>query len=116
MMNWTIRRRLTLWNTLALSVLLFGMAVLTYVLMLRELDEFMVSPTEADHILEMLRTVLFVSVPMMLVLAGGAAYWLAGRALAPVSALDRATRNVTAQSLDQRLPVANPNDELGRLT
>ena len=115
-MNWTIRRWLTLWNTLALSVLLIGMALLTYVLMVRELNEFMVSTAEANHILEMLRTVLFVSVPMMLVLAGGAAYWLAGRALAPVSALDRATRNITAQSLDQRLAVANPNDELGRLT
>lgn len=115
-MNWTIRRRLTLWNTLALSVLLIAMAALTYVLMVRELDEFMVSAAEANHILEMLRTVLFVSVPMMLVLAGGVAYWLAGQALAPVSTLDQAARIVTAQSLDQRLPVANPNDELGRLT
>ena len=115
-MNWTIRRRLTLWSTLALSMLLVGLAALIYVLMIKEFDEFQINPAEADHVLEMLRTVLFVAVPMMLVLAGGTAYWLAGRALAPVSALDQATRSVTVQSLDQRLPVANPNDELGRLT
>ncbi len=116
MMAWTIRRRLTLWNTVTLSVLLVGLAALIYVLMSRELDEFMTSPAEANHVLEMLRTVLFIAVPLMLVVAGGAAYWLAGRALAPVSALDQAARTVTVKSLDQRLPVTNPNDELGRLT
>jgi heavy metal sensor kinase len=64
----------------------------------------------------MLRTVLFIAVPVMLVVAGGLAYWLAGRSLAPVDALDKATKEITARSLDRRLPVTNANDELGRLT
>jgi heavy metal sensor kinase len=115
-MTWSIRRRLTLWNTLALSVLLVGLAALVYALMAKELEEFMTSPEEAGHVLGMLRAVLAVAVPLMLVAAGGLAYWLAGRSLAPLDALDRATRQVTARSLDQRLPVVNPGDELGRLT
>lgn len=115
-MRWSIRWRLTLWNTAALSVLLVGLGALIYVLMARELAEFMTSPDETDHVLTMLRAALFVAVPLMLVLAGGLAYWLAGQSLAPLDTLDRATKQITARSLDRRLPVANTDDELGRLT
>jgi signal transduction histidine kinase len=57
-------------------------------------------------------------------LAAGAATWLmsavlayglARKALAPVDRLRRATDAITADRLDRRLPVANPDDELGRL-
>jgi heavy metal sensor kinase len=44
------------------------------------------------------------------------AYLLAGRALAPMTRLTEATRRITADRLGDRLPVARPGDELGRLT
>ncbi|MBN2082886.1 hypothetical protein JW859_11875 [bacterium] len=57
--------------------------------------------------------VLGAAVAALLALAGG--FLLAGRALAPISTIDRRLRDVTARSLADRLPVANPADELGRL-
>jgi signal transduction histidine kinase len=45
--------------------------------------------------------------------AGG--WWLAGRALRPIGAMAAATDRITAAGPGERLPVANPHDELGRL-
>jgi heavy metal sensor kinase len=73
------------------------------------------SLAETDRTMAQLRTVLVTTVPVVLLAAAGVAYLLATRALAPVSALVREARSITAQSLDRRLPVANPHDELGRL-
>jgi heavy metal sensor kinase len=70
---------------------------------------------DADRTMAQLRTVLLTAVPVMLLAAAGVAYLLATRALAPIGALVREARAITAQSLDRRLPVANPHDELGRL-
>jgi heavy metal sensor kinase len=47
--------------------------------------------------------------------AVGGGYFLARRALAPVSLLRRRTDEITADRLDRRLPVPNPRDELGLL-
>jgi signal transduction histidine kinase len=49
---------------------------------------------------------------LFLALAG---YFLAGRALSPVLKMAEKTRLLSARSLSERLPVANPHDELGRL-
>ncbi len=46
-------------------------------------------------------------------LAGG--YLLAGRTLAPVERITETARNISGERLNQRVPVANPGDELGRL-
>jgi heavy metal sensor kinase len=73
------------------------------------------SPAEADRSLAQLRVALVTAVPVVLAAAAGAAYLLAGRALAPVARLTDATRRITAERLADRLPVANPHDELGRL-
>lgn len=58
---------------------------------------------------------LLVGIP----LAGGAAlgggYLLAGRLLSPVGAMAERAREITADRLSERLPVANPADEFGRL-
>src|SRR4029077_9535941 len=43
-------------------------------------------------------------------------YLLARKALSPIKQLHRLTGEITADSLDRRLPVAHPADELGRLT
>ena len=52
-------------------------------------------------------------------IAGGAAlaggYLLAGRLLSPVGGMAERARVITAERLSERLPVANPADEFGRL-
>jgi len=62
------------------------------------------------------RTVLLTALPVSLLLAGAIGYWLARTALAPVERLRTRTNEITADKLDRRLPVDNPDDELGRLT
>jgi heavy metal sensor kinase len=54
--------------------------------------------------------------PIALVLGGVLGYVLARKSLAPMEALHRSTEEITADRLHRRLPVANPDDELGRLT
>lgn len=55
------------------------------------------------------------AIPCVLLLALLAGWFLARRALAPVAQLTGSARNITADSLSQRLPVVNPNDEIGQL-
>ena len=46
---------------------------------------------------------------------GIASYFIASRVLAPVRDMAERTRRLTVQTLNERLPVANPHDDLGRL-
>ncbi len=62
-----------------------------------------------------LRQVIAVAVPLALLLAGLGGWFLARKSLAPVVAMSESARRISAESLDSRLPVANPRDELGRL-
>jgi two-component system heavy metal sensor histidine kinase CusS len=71
---------------------------------------------EADRALLQLVMVLAVAGPVALVVAGGLGYCLARKGLAPVEQLHRMTQEITVERLDRRLPVANADDELGRLT
>jgi heavy metal sensor kinase len=73
------------------------------------------SMAEADHSLAHLQVALFTAVPVIFIAAAGLSYLLAGRTLSPVARLTEATRRITAERLADRLPVANPQDELGRL-
>ena len=73
------------------------------------------STVEADHSLGQLRQHHRRLLPVILVAATGVSYILAGRALAPIARLTEATHRITANRLADRLPVANPHDELGRL-
>src|SRR5262249_57055696 len=70
---------------------------------------------DVDHELKELLVVLCTAVPVALAVAGGVAYLLARKALAPVERLRRSTREITADRLDRRLPAAGPGDELGAL-
>ncbi|HEX8850827.1 MAG TPA: ATP-binding protein [Gemmatimonadaceae bacterium] len=67
------------------------------------------------QLLEEFRTgfVIAIYFALLLSLAGG--YALAQRSLAPVVAMSERAAALGATSLHERLPVANPNDELGRL-
>jgi two-component system OmpR family sensor kinase len=65
--------------------------------------------------LEDIRTVLLSSIPVVLLIAGGAGWFMARKSLHPVMLMADRARAIGATNLDQRLPVANPRDELGRL-
>jgi len=53
--------------------------------------------------------------PLAVAIAGMGGYFLARRALAPVSRMADRARTITAERLGERLPVENPEDELGQL-
>jgi len=59
--------------------------------------------------------VLGFSLPFAFAVAVGAGYFLARRALAPVSAMTARARRITADHLEERLPVESPDDEFGQL-
>src|SRR5262249_46200261 len=62
-----------------------------------------------------LALVLAMGIPFAVGLAIVGGYFLAGRVLAPVGAMADKAREITAESLAQRLPVENATDEIGRL-
>jgi heavy metal sensor kinase len=83
----------------------------------REFTVLFLAPLEeVDRELGELLSVLAMAVPLAILAGGGLAYGLARKALAPVKELDRSTKEITAERLDRRLKVANPQDEFGRLT
>ena len=58
---------------------------------------------------------LGVGIPLLLVLSTLGGYLLARKGLQPVSVMTDRVAHISATTLHERLPVANPNDELGRL-
>ncbi len=68
-----------------------------------------------DEELESLRQILLYLVPLALVVAGFGGWFLAGRSLSPVVAMADRARQIGVENLSERLPVANPRDELGLL-
>jgi two-component system OmpR family sensor kinase len=60
--------------------------------------------------------ILAAGIGAALVLSIGGAYLLAGTALRPVEAVTATARKMGEGDLAKRLPVANPKDEIGRLT
>jgi two-component system, OmpR family, sensor kinase len=65
--------------------------------------------------LDSLLRVFLISVPLTLLLAGFGGWYLARKSLGPVAAMSERARRITAENLEQRLPVVNPRDELGHL-
>jgi heavy metal sensor kinase len=65
--------------------------------------------------LQQLLYILLLGLPIAVVTAGVGGYVLARRALAPVDRMAERARSITAEHLNDRLPVDNPDDELGRL-
>jgi signal transduction histidine kinase len=58
---------------------------------------------------------LILGLPLGVAAAGFGGYSLARRALAPVDRMAERAHSITAERLSDRLPVDNPDDELGRL-
>ena len=66
--------------------------------------------------MEVFGTVLAAGIGVALLVSAFGAYFLAGAALGPVEAVSRAAGEMGEDDLSERLPVANPGDEIGRLT
>lgn len=67
---------------------------------------------------ELLQTVRFaflITVPLSLILASFGGYLLMRKSFAPIADMSIKAEQITAHSLHERLPVENPDDELGRL-
>lgn len=73
------------------------------------------SLSRTNHELGELLLILLLGLPMAVAVASWGGWLLAGRALAPVERMAVEGRRITAQRLADRLPIDNPDDELGRL-
>jgi signal transduction histidine kinase len=69
----------------------------------------------AREAVEVVGSVLVAGIGAAFLLSIGGAYLLAGAALRPVEAVTRAAGRMGEDDLSERLPVANPADEIGRL-
>ncbi|HWL62284.1 MAG TPA: ATP-binding protein [Steroidobacteraceae bacterium] len=67
------------------------------------------------HTLREILIALLLALPLIAALAAAAGYVTAGRMLRPVGVMAERARLISSRSLDQRLPVPNRDDELGRL-
>ena len=61
------------------------------------------------------RKILAMAIPAGLLLAGLGGWYLARKSLEPVTAMADHARRIGAENLEQRLPVVNARDELGKL-
>jgi len=62
-----------------------------------------------------LESMIAVVFPLVTLIALSGGYWLSGRALNPVRELALAASTMSINSLDKRVPVRNPHDEIGQL-
>jgi heavy metal sensor kinase len=117
----SIRVRLTLWYAGALAIVLFAYAIAVYGFLQHSLRDELASPAGdalAEHIkreLGELQAILALGLPIALAIAAIGGYALARRALAPIGRIAERARHISAERLAQRLPVDNPDDEIGQL-
>ncbi|MEW5978504.1 MAG: ATP-binding protein [Acidobacteriota bacterium] len=65
--------------------------------------------------LRLLRRVFYLTVPLTILFAGCGGFLLVRKALVPVRSMSERARCISAENLEERLPVSNPRDELGKL-
>ncbi len=70
--------------------------------------------TTREQLRELL-LILALGLPVAIAVAGLGGYVLARRALAPIERTTEHARTITAERLSDRLPIHNPEDEMGRL-
>jgi signal transduction histidine kinase len=70
---------------------------------------------QVDDSTDLVTTLLLVGFPLLLLLAGGTAWWLAGRALAPVESIRSEVAEISAAELHRRVPEPPGDDEIARL-
>jgi heavy metal sensor kinase len=74
-----------------------------------------VDESRVRYTLRTLAVILSVGAPAAIGLAIAGGYFLSGRVLSPIRAMADQARKISADSLDERLPAGNPEDEFGRL-
>lgn len=132
----SVRARLALWHGLALVVVVSIYAVAVWWQMRGDLYEELERSArmlaqsaageaaatravrgerEVQQELSEFALALVASLPFAFLVAAGAGYLLARRALAPVAEMTVLARQITAERLQDCLPVSNPDDELGQL-
>src|SRR5262249_45000401 len=74
-----------------------------------------VSAVAALHAKQRLTSLLAVGMPLMLALCGAGLWLITGRALRPLEDASRQLEAIAADNLAVRVPVENPNDEVGRM-
>jgi len=67
------------------------------------------------HELSEMSEVLIYGLPLILAVVGVTGYFVAKRALAPVASMACRAKAINAERLNERLQIANPDDELGHL-
>lgn len=67
-----------------------------------------------DELRRLRRTFLLV-VPIGVLLVAASGYLMARKSLASVTAMSNAVEQITSRSLERRIPIVNPRDELGKL-
>ncbi len=84
-----------------------------------EAEELELTVAEEDsaavNTLRTMSTIIFAGLACGLIFSAFIGYYLAGKSLSPVGAMARKARSISAESLSERLPVANPGDELGQM-
>src|SRR6266487_218582 len=71
--------------------------------------------TDMRRTLRQIVEVFFLAMPLAVALASLGGYFVARRSLAPVAAMAERAKQITSESLAERLPNPNPHDELGQL-
>ena len=125
----SVRTRLTLWYVGVMAVVLIAFSIGLYGLMKHSLDEqFEVfdravrhgqPPPETADIpdaeLHELFIAILIGLPIALVVSAIGGYSLARRALRPIEQISAQAETISAERLGRRLPIDNPDDELGHL-
>ena len=62
-----------------------------------------------------IRGIFYLFAPLLLLFAGTGGYFLARKSLNPITMMAERAKNISAHNLHERLPVADPKDELGNL-
>ena len=73
------------------------------------------SAAAALHAKQRLASLLTAGIPLVLLLCGGGLWLVTGRALRPLEQASRRLHDISAETLSARIPVDNPDDEVGRL-
>lgn len=66
-------------------------------------------------VLSELQLISIVGLVLITLLTGVGAYWLAGKTLRPLQSVSRAARHISANTLDRRLGLQGPDDEIKEL-
>jgi heavy metal sensor kinase len=124
--RWPIRNRLALWTALFLTVelIIFGIASgwVIYNDQLEAFSEIRGQPTsrtvikkETDELIFDLTGAYAAALAVAVPVAAFGVWWITRKALQPLQEVASAAEHINAKALNQRLPEASAQDEVGRL-